>query len=56
MWRKCMDRLISCSQRGWTAVLVAAADGHLALMRELVEQHRADMLHKANVSSASFCV
>ena len=45
--------LFSCSQRGTTAVLVAAAGGHLALVRELVEQHRADLLHKANVSSAS---
>ena len=35
---------------------MAAANGHLALVRELVEQHRADLLHKSNVSSASFCV
>ena len=47
---------ISCSQRGWTAVLVAAVGGHLELVRELMEQHRADLLHKSNVSSASFCV
>ena len=46
----------SCSQVCWTAVLVAAAGGHLDLVRELVEQHRADLLHKAKVSSASFCV
>ena len=51
-----MHGLISCSQRGWTAVLVAAAGGHLDLVRELVEQHGADLLQKANVSSASFCV
>ena len=49
-------RLISCSQRDWTAVLVAAAGGQLGLVRELVEQHRADLLHKSKVSSASFCV
>ena len=48
--------LFSCSQKGRTAVLVAAAGGHLALVRELVEQHRANLLHKSNVSSASFCV
>ena len=60
MWRKCLDWLyicqISCSQRDWTAVLVAAAGGHLDLVRELVEQHGAELLHKSNVSSASFCV
>ena len=36
--------------------MLAAVGGHLDLVRELVEQHRADLLHKANVSSASFCV
>ena len=46
----------SLSQCGWTAVLVAAVEGHLDLVRELVEQHGADLLHKSNVSSASFCV
>ena len=46
----------SCSQNGRTAVLLAAQHGHLAMVRELVEQHRADLLHKSNVSSASFCV
>ena len=46
----------SYSQHGRTAVLVAAVNGHLDLVRELVEQHRADLLHKSNVSSASFCV
>ena len=45
-----------CSQDGWTAVLLAAAGGHLDLVRELVEQHRVDLLHKLKVSSASFCV
>ena len=44
------------SQHGRTAVLLAAAGGHLDLVRELVEQHRADLLHKSKVSSASFCV
>ena len=60
IWCKCMDWLydcqISCSQDGWTAVLGAADGGHLDLVRELVEQHRADLLHKSKVSSASFCV
>ena len=46
----------SCSQYGRTAVLLAAVGGHLAMVRELVEQHRADLLHKSNVSSASFYV
>ena len=46
----------SCSQYGRTAVLLAAVEGHLDLVRELVEQHRADLLHKSNVSSTSFCV
>ena len=35
---------------------MAAAEGHLDLVRELVEQHRADLLHKSNVSSAFFCL
>ena len=43
---------ISCSQHGRTAVLLSAAGGHLDLMRELVEQHRADLHHKSKVSSA----
>ena len=43
---------ISYSQRGKTAVLLSAAGGHLDLMRELVEQHRADLHHKSMVSSA----
>ena len=43
---------ISCSQRGWTAVLSSASQGHLDLMRELVEQHGADLHHKSKVSSA----
>ena len=42
---------ISCSQNGKTAVLLSAAGGHLDLTRELVEQHRADLHHKAKVSS-----
>ena len=46
----------SCSQHGRTAVLLAAVNGHLDLVRELVEQHRADLLHKSKVSCASFCV
>ena len=46
----------SCSQHGRTAVLLAAGNGHLDLVRELVEQHRADLLHKSKVSCASFCV
>ena len=40
----------------FSQVLVAAVEGHLDLVRELVEQHRADLLHKASVSSASYCV
>ena len=40
-------------QYGWTAVLLSAAGGHLDLMRELVEQHRADLYHKAKASSAT---
>ena len=47
---------ISCSQDGWTAVLLAAVGGYLNLVRELVEQHGADLLHKANVSIAFLCV
>ena len=47
---------ISCSQDGWTAVLLATVGGHLNLVRELVEQHGADLLHKANVSIAFLCV
>ena len=43
---------ISCSQDGNTAVLVSAAGGRLDLMRELVEQHGADLYHKSKVSSA----
>ena len=46
----------SCLQYGRTAVLLAALGGHLDLVRELVEQHGADLLHKSSVSSASFCV
>ena len=43
---------ILCSQHGRTAVLLSAAGGHLDLMRELVEQHGADLHHKSKVSSA----
>ena len=52
----CMFAIILSSQDGWTAVLVAAVNGHLDLVKELVEQHRANLLHKSNVSSASYCV
>ena len=42
---------LPCSQYGRTAVLLAAVGGHLDLVKELVEQHRADLLHKSKVSS-----
>ena len=45
-------KIISFLQDRLTAVLLAAQHGDL----DLVEQLRADLLHEANVSSASFCV
>ena len=52
-WPDCVYIVsISCSQLGWTAVLVSASEGHLDLMRELVEEHGADLHHKSNASSA----
>ena len=45
------------TQRGWTAVLISAADGHLDMLRELLEHHGADLYRKAKVSDRSFtCV
>ena len=45
--------LLSCSQFGFTAVLCAAADGHLDLLRKLVEHHGADLYHKTKASDYS---